>query len=262
MSLPHPTSNLWPRKFQKRTTNLDLSQDLMLSRVLTSDMVDIFVGPKRKKFHLHRELLCDRSDYFNAAFQGSFAESTSNELFLPDDDDEAFEFFVNWLYGATLRINTVGQLHNYLALLVLSEKILVEHLQNLTVDLIRAYYRTTGDCVRARDVIFVNEQTGSAQLVYLMADILAQQALQEHGDGSKVKPLTKDLEKLILAGGALARSVVYYMMPYFGQSPETRVRERLAVGVSCFYHRHIATPVFEETQLMKKSKAVTARPFS
>lgn len=109
--------------------------------------------------------------------------------------------------------------------------------------------------------MFVSEHTGSVQLGCLMADILAQQALQEHGDGSKVRPLTKDLEELISAGGALARSVVYYMMPYLGLSPEARVHERLAVRNSCLYHRHIATPVCEETQLVEGSRAKTARLF-
>ena len=52
-------------------------------RLLTSEMFDVFLGLTRKKFHLHKDLLCDRSDYFKAAFQGDFQEATMIELYLP-----------------------------------------------------------------------------------------------------------------------------------------------------------------------------------
>ena len=57
-------------------------------------MVDIFVGAERKQFHLHHDLLCDRSDYFKACFEGDFKEAEQKELFLPEDDIESFGLFV------------------------------------------------------------------------------------------------------------------------------------------------------------------------
>ena len=38
----------------------------------------------------------------------------------------------------------VGQLHTFLSLPALSEKLLIEYLENLTTDFIRAYYRVSG----------------------------------------------------------------------------------------------------------------------
>lgn len=67
---------------------------LNLSRFLTNHTVDIFVGAERKKFRLHLDLLCDRSDYFTACSAVRFEEAQQKQLSLPEDDIESFDLLV------------------------------------------------------------------------------------------------------------------------------------------------------------------------
>jgi hypothetical protein len=69
---------------------------------LGTDTVTIYVGPKRKKFLVHKKLICDRSEYFSKAFKGGFQETEKGVMYLPEDDIEAFDSFVNFIYRNTL----------------------------------------------------------------------------------------------------------------------------------------------------------------
>lgn len=71
------------------------------------DMAVVVVGPKESKFVLHSHLLTSVSPFFAAALNGSFAESSSRTITLPDERPEIFEWFVQWLYSGTLRASTV-----------------------------------------------------------------------------------------------------------------------------------------------------------
>ena len=57
-------------------------------------MVDVFVGAERKKFHLHCDLLCERSLFFKVSFMGKFKEAEASELTLPEDSAGSFELLV------------------------------------------------------------------------------------------------------------------------------------------------------------------------
>jgi len=56
------------------------------------------VGAEKRSFSIHKNLLCNAAPYFKAALDGGFAESKSQVLELPEDDEEVFERFVLWLY--------------------------------------------------------------------------------------------------------------------------------------------------------------------
>lgn len=105
-------------------------------------MVKVFVGPKRKLWHLNEDLLCDRSPYFKAAFKGGFAEATAKESYLEDADPEAFGLLVDWVYGRTLhpvRETLWPALTNQLLLLLklynIADFLGIEVLMNLSLDL-------------------------------------------------------------------------------------------------------------------------------
>lgn len=124
-------------------------------------MVAVFVGPKRKVFHLHCDLLCDRSAYFKAALLGNFKESETKELFLSDNDDAVFGMFVNWPYGTCGTVvrtpRTEDEFFQCLALIALSEKFMLEDLTNKCMDSIRGYYRKHETLVQAKDIEYVYE---------------------------------------------------------------------------------------------------------
>lgn len=61
-------------------------------------MVTIWVGPERKRFLLHEELICARSKFFHSAFKSDFEESARKEMSMPEDDPITFGHLVDWLY--------------------------------------------------------------------------------------------------------------------------------------------------------------------
>ena len=204
-------------------------------------MVDIYVGPKRKAFRLHEDLLCDRSDYFKATFQGEFAEAKSKELYLSEDNDASFELFVNWLYGGDLRIgqpSTDEELLAHLGLLALAEKILIEHLGNLATDHIRGYYRDSKARVLARDLTFVFEDIRGFYLQRSVACIAAMQTLKS----SSNKGLPADLRELVMNGGEAAAAFAKYLLYSQEFGNMGRIEHLLEHNRSCQFHYHDHTP--------------------
>ncbi|KAG9831930.1 hypothetical protein KCU98_g13032, partial [Aureobasidium melanogenum] len=114
------------------------------SRKLYKETVSIFVGPNKEKYTLHKGLLCIYSDFFRAAFEGSFKEAHENKIELPDVLVDVFEAFQVWLYSRSLRdpedhgdSSTRPQLltHRTLAYLwVFGDKYQIPLLQNDSID--------------------------------------------------------------------------------------------------------------------------------
>ena len=61
--------------------------------------VTLFVGTSQKPFYVHGDLLCDVSSFFKAAFTGDFKESSDKTMQLPEDDENIFSLFIDWLYN-------------------------------------------------------------------------------------------------------------------------------------------------------------------
>lgn len=61
---------------------LDAPEPKDMGQFLTNHTVDIFVGAGRKKFRLHRDLLCDRLNYFTACSTVRFEEAQQKQLSL------------------------------------------------------------------------------------------------------------------------------------------------------------------------------------
>jgi hypothetical protein len=60
------------------------------------------VGTSKQPFIVHKGLLCFYSDFFRAAFEGSFKEATERKIELSDVEVETFEAFQVWLYSQSL----------------------------------------------------------------------------------------------------------------------------------------------------------------
>lgn len=61
-------------------------------------VVTIEVGPEKKAFIIHKDLLCFYSDYFRAAFNGSFKEAIDGKLSLPNEKAELFDIVNYFVY--------------------------------------------------------------------------------------------------------------------------------------------------------------------
>ena len=71
-------------------------------RMLYHDFVFLKVGPKAKRFGVHKAPLVRESEYFRAAFNGSFSEATTGKIHLTEDIPGVVGAFVTWLYTREL----------------------------------------------------------------------------------------------------------------------------------------------------------------
>ncbi|KAK0347935.1 hypothetical protein LTR91_005817 [Friedmanniomyces endolithicus] len=120
------------------------------AELLSGPTVDIFVGPERKHWSLHRNLLCHHSSYFETEFEGHEVpkggkKNGENKLELPEDDPKGFQLLVKWLYQGQMEdssILTEEEKYEYAVachkLYALCDKFDMIHLKNLAMDLYRA----------------------------------------------------------------------------------------------------------------------------
>jgi hypothetical protein len=82
---------------------------LTLPSSLGFDMVDVFVGPAKQRFHVHRKLLCSKSDYFQKMFEGAFKEGIDQAATLPEEDPDLFALLIHWVYTGCLKPIDINQ---------------------------------------------------------------------------------------------------------------------------------------------------------
>ena len=67
------------------------------SEATTGEVVAIAIGPNKKVFRLHKDILCSESEYFCTAYNGLWKEAVEG-VTLEDVEVEVFSIFVHWLY--------------------------------------------------------------------------------------------------------------------------------------------------------------------
>lgn len=103
--------------------------------------VTLLVGPEELVYHVHQSILCNNSKVFKATFCGEFRESSNRSMSLPDDNIEAVERMIQWLYSAKLGLTSSisaeasGGFHWQLANLnTLADKYDILRLKNKIID--------------------------------------------------------------------------------------------------------------------------------
>ncbi|PSN71298.1 hypothetical protein BS50DRAFT_570687, partial [Corynespora cassiicola Philippines] len=71
------------------------------AELLSGSMLDIYVGPSRRRWALHRNLLFHHSEALESELYGDHGKPLDS-LELPDHDPEGFELLVKWLYQGKL----------------------------------------------------------------------------------------------------------------------------------------------------------------
>ncbi|KAI4630527.1 hypothetical protein J4E80_001465 [Alternaria sp. BMP 0032] len=64
--------------------------------------VIVEVGDTKTKYHIHRSLLVEHSDYFKKASNGPWKEAQEGVVKLEDVECSTFSIFVDWVYTQTL----------------------------------------------------------------------------------------------------------------------------------------------------------------
>lgn len=134
-------------------------------------MVKIYVGPKRKRWVVHKDVICERSDYFRKAFTGSWKEAEKSRIYLHEDDPKVFGHFIDWIYGKSLACYKqhenpadidYGHVKEWCALYVFADKI---SLQELAVEALEQYKicsEGTLPCTEEIQYIYENTPESSA----------------------------------------------------------------------------------------------------
>jgi hypothetical protein len=67
-----------------------------------TEMVDLYVGPEKKHFRIHKALLCKKIPYFEKMFSGGFKECLEGVGTFPEDNPDSFDGLIKWVYSGAL----------------------------------------------------------------------------------------------------------------------------------------------------------------
>lgn len=135
------------------------------SRYVNSGVLTLYVGKKRKKLEIHKDLLRDKSQYFEAMLsEGSqWEEARANEVHWDDEGEgitlESVDIWVNWLYGKTLdgqRTNTLLQCYK-----LADKRLMPEFKKDVTQAIEKFYGGSNGAC--GPDIIVAGRELGLQQ---------------------------------------------------------------------------------------------------
>lgn len=128
-------------------------------RLLSRDMVDIYVGPENTHWILHEKLLCHRSRFFRNIFYNK--KGSKNSAYgLPDEEDEPFRYFVGWLYADSLPvIKEEKELAPMFDLYLMGEKWEIRKLVVDCLEAVRRWYHDTDTWPGLRRVQYVYSNT-------------------------------------------------------------------------------------------------------
>ncbi|KAF7944762.1 uncharacterized protein EAE97_005395 [Botrytis byssoidea] len=137
---------------KKRTEAVSLRKsrgdDPEFLEIMGLEIVEIYVGPQKKLFRVHRGILCDKVPYLRKMFSSGFVEGLGGEAFFPEDDPKCFDSFMGWIYFGTLRVlNASTALEkveydlNLLSLYSFADKLCLSDLMDLVLDIYKNTYK-------------------------------------------------------------------------------------------------------------------------
>jgi hypothetical protein len=107
--------------------------------------VSLIIGKEKKAYMLHKDLLCFYSDYFRAAFNGSFKEAAELKLELPDVETFVFDEFQVWLYTHELQGPPKDQFNFLANMWIFGDQYQLPLLQNQAMDKVFARLTETSE---------------------------------------------------------------------------------------------------------------------
>jgi len=149
----------------ENTQNKEQKKEKSLHELLTSSLVDIYVGSESTHWTLHERLLTYHSPYFSSIFYADDKKeekkNRGNKTYgLPDEDDYPFELLVGWLYARSIRTpKTEKDIGPLLDLYLLSEKFQMKKLGLDVVELVREWYHTSSTYPGLRRVQYIYAET-------------------------------------------------------------------------------------------------------
>ena len=156
---------------------------------------------------------------------------------------ESFDLLVRWLYSARLKnIRSDDDLLVHIALVILANKLCLEHLHNETMDHILGFYRLAPPNLNADTIrsVYWDTSTGNPLRRLVIQSAAWTAVLNEDTD------FDGDNQQLLEGGGTIAVDFTTWLARYYATSNGNRAiiheidprRES-----NCVYHEHDSTPV-------------------
>lgn len=211
-----------------------------LLRFVQSEIITLYVGPKRKKYLVHKDLLCAKSKYFVQTLDSRWKEGQTAEVFWDDEDVDAVQAMIDWLYGQRFNVNLSRSDYIEVAMLCykLGDERLMPEFKNVAMDAIRHRHRLKQEELRLSLVIEAKERgvvtRGCALYKYLIR-LAAYIYIGTSDNRSKFDIPQSELLRLC-NDSELVFDVLEELAQYRGSVP---FRNPAATSESrCLYHDH------------------------
>lgn len=209
---------------------------------LGSDIVDIYVGPLRKHFEVHEELLCQDVPVFNTMFKSGFMEGLKKSADFPEDDSETFDTFIQWLYDDELDEIKIDKerpwsepLLGRMKLFIFAEKHCIDVLADYAIDTILLASEDWGErdftqpTLEVVQLVYENTLPGSGLRLYLaMCSAICYQCC-------KWGPSEREIQHYITGGNA---SNMRELLSEFMTDMSDQWIDHPNRAPICAYHRH------------------------
>ncbi|KAF7956582.1 hypothetical protein EAE96_003916 [Botrytis aclada] len=127
------------------------------------ETVDLYIGPTRTHYRVHKHILCSKIPYFNKMFNGSFSEASNNSADFPEDSPDSFDVLIEWAYSRNhplrpLNRASPGSLSsnwNAISFYILMDKLCMPDLMNEAMDLLRQFSKDNNFRTSLEGVIYV-----------------------------------------------------------------------------------------------------------
>ena len=143
---------------------------------LGTEIVTIFVGPKRKEFLIHKRLLCKKVEYFDKMFKGGFKEAEETTSYMPEDSPNTFSLFVRWLYRNDFpklaktaeQGNESCKSSDIMSLYFLAHKMCLEVVADRCMDILIDFHVSSDQVLNDEQIVkaYENSMTDSAVRLY------------------------------------------------------------------------------------------------
>jgi hypothetical protein len=201
----------------------------MLYSFASSAIITVTVGrdDRKRTYSLHEDVLVTKCPFFEKCLRSGMKEQVEQAVHLPEDNPEAFETVVKWMYAekvpTSVKGNRIG--HAY----ILANKFCMTELQNALVDRYRAICKIA--VINVTSVTWIWAHTPEdcklreMSLDQLHFEILKSPSAYKNADHFK---------ELMKTGGKLVTEMYWKSV----HQKETVTRENPAFLTGCVYHVH------------------------
>jgi hypothetical protein len=158
-------------------------------------MVNLYVGPSRVYYRVHKDILCMKVLYFESIFGGDFKEAGGRTASFPEDEEVAFDLILRWIYTKALPPRHKNGAKSFLwpvvDFYVLADKLCLPDLQDRILDACRASLVAENALPTVDDVVYAYSHTSPKSPLRKFALMAATYALeQEHANEVSVAELS------------------------------------------------------------------------